>query len=328
MRHVGPCGHARFLEVLLVTAVIVSFNFFAPLAQGGSWEMGNFSSVQRLFVEAGGTGMDKMFHSEEVFEPSMLLFFALVHYAQLIWTYGLGVPSGLFVPALLGGASFGRLIGQSLQGSPYFGAASGIYALIGATAMLSGMGRITISLAVILMETTGEAEWGLPIFLTVMAAKWTGDLFNKGIYDVHIELKHVPLLELKPEKQMIVLQACDFMTTDVVVLEAVCSVAALLEVLEGCDHHGFPVVDPETQHFLGLAERSTLHHVLQLGNQAGAFTDSPVNAGTKTWKSSSMRLVRYEDMLRQHHPTIFPELEEVKAVLTEEDMQKTIDLRP
>jgi len=327
MRHVGPRGHYRFLEVLLLTAVIVSFNFWAPLLQGGSLEMGSFTDVQRLFVEAGGTGMEKLLHSEENFEPRMLLFFAVAHYVQLIWTYGLGVPSGLFVPALLGGASFGRLIGQALQGSPYIGATPGIYALIGATAMLAGMGRITISLAVILMETTGEAEWGLPIFLTVMFAKWTGDLVNKGIYDIHIELKHVPLLEGKPEKQMIVLQACDFMTPDVVTLDVVGTVGAVLEVLENCSHHGFPVIDPESQHYLGLVDRSTLHHLLHLGGQAGVFTEEIASAGTRTAKASG-RLVGYEDMLRQHHPTIFPSIEDVKAALSEQDLDMFVDLRP
>lgn len=329
MRFVGPRGHWRFLEVLLVTAAIVSFNFFAPLLQeGGPQEMGSFSSVQRLFVEAGGTGMDKLFHSEEHFDPKMLLFFAVAHYAQLIWTYGLGVPSGLFVPALLGGASFGRLIGQALQGSPYVGATPGIYALIGATAMLAGMGRITISLAVILMETTGEAEWGLPIFLTVMAAKWTGDLFNKGIYDIHIELKHVPLLEQKAERQMITLEAQAFMTTEVVTLESTSTVQELVEVLDSCDHHGFPVVDPETQKFVGLADRSVLHHVLHLGREAGAFLESPAGCGTRTARAGNPRLVRYDEMLRQCHPTTFPSIEEVKAALAEEDLQLFLDLRP
>lgn len=39
----------------------------------------------------------------------------------------------------------------------------------------------------ILMETMGEAEFGLPIFLTVMVAKVTGDLFNRPgqVYSVY-----------------------------------------------------------------------------------------------------------------------------------------------
>merc|ERR1719283_330405 len=96
----------------------------------------------------------------------------------------------------------------------------GAYALIGATALLSGMARITISLVVILMETTGEAEFGVPIFVVVMAAKWIGDVFNKGIYDIHIDLRHVPLLEHKAEKQMIALRASDCMAEDVTSFES------------------------------------------------------------------------------------------------------------
>lgn len=33
-------------------------------------------------------------------------------------------------------------------------------------------------------------------------AKWTGDLFNKGIYDIHIHLRGVPLLEWETEVEM------------------------------------------------------------------------------------------------------------------------------
>jgi len=113
----------------------------------------------------------------------------------------------------------------------------------------------------------------------------------------------------------------------VVVLDVVGTIGALVEVLESCDHHGFPVVDPETRHFLGLADRSTLHHLLHLGGRAGVFTETPASAGTRTHRASG-RLVGYEDMLRQHHPTIFPDIEQVKAALSEQDHGMFIDLRP
>ena len=44
----------------------------------------------------------------------------------------------------------------------------GTYALIGAASFLGGVVRMTISLTVILIETTNEIEYGLPIMLTLM----------------------------------------------------------------------------------------------------------------------------------------------------------------
>lgn len=44
----------------------------------------------------------------------------------------------------------------------------GTYALIGAASFLGGVVRMTISLTVILIETTNEIEYGLPIVLTLM----------------------------------------------------------------------------------------------------------------------------------------------------------------
>jgi len=44
----------------------------------------------------------------------------------------------------------------------------GSYALIGAAAFLGGVVRMTISLTVILIETTRNISYGLPIMLTLM----------------------------------------------------------------------------------------------------------------------------------------------------------------
>lgn len=38
------------------------------------------------------------------------------------------------------------------------------------------------------------------VFLQV--AKWSGDLFNEGLYDIHIQLKSVPLLEWTAPQEM------------------------------------------------------------------------------------------------------------------------------
>merc|ERR1719277_2058558 len=125
------------MEALFVTFCIISFNFWAPLWYGPT-QMDEFTTAQRLFVDTGNPGIKSCLHSDTEIDPQMLLFFAIAHYIQLIWTYGLGVPSGLFVPALLGGATFGRLAGQLLQGYPMIAGTPGIYALVGAAALMSG----------------------------------------------------------------------------------------------------------------------------------------------------------------------------------------------
>ena len=71
----------------------------------------------------------------------------------------------------------------------------GTFALMGAASFLGGVVRMTISLTVILIESTNEITYGLPIMVTLMVAKWTGDIFNEGLYDIHIELRKIPLLE-------------------------------------------------------------------------------------------------------------------------------------
>lgn len=62
-------------------------------------------------------------------------------------TFGCKVPSGIIIPALDGGAFFGRLVGQWIPTiSP------GIFAMVGAAAFLAGVSRMTISLCVIMFE--------------------------------------------------------------------------------------------------------------------------------------------------------------------------------
>lgn len=90
------------------------------------------------------------------------------------------------------GALFGRLVGHIVQWTvlrwPEFGmwsqcAASspvsciqpGVYGLIGAGAMMCGVTRLSVTLAVILFELTGSLDYVLPFSLSILVAKWTAD---------------------------------------------------------------------------------------------------------------------------------------------------------
>ncbi len=50
-------------------------------------------------------------HYEGSFNPYTLVLFCLTYFLLATWTYGLAIPSGLFIPSLLIGAAWGRLVG-------------------------------------------------------------------------------------------------------------------------------------------------------------------------------------------------------------------------
>eukprot|EP01065_Artemidia_motanka_P034801 TRINITY_DN4262_c5_g1_i1.p1 TRINITY_DN4262_c5_g1~~TRINITY_DN4262_c5_g1_i1.p1 ORF type:complete len:1271 (+),score=408.05 TRINITY_DN4262_c5_g1_i1:191-3814(+) len=137
-----------------------------------------------------------LFHTKAHFSPGVLVAFTAIFFALSVLNYGTGVPSGLFVPSLVTGATYGRLIGLWLQKTDTYAAIDvGTYSLVGAASFLGGVCRITFSLTVILIEATRDIAFALPLMIAIMTAKFTGDFFSKGIYDEHIEFRKVPFLE-------------------------------------------------------------------------------------------------------------------------------------
>lgn len=51
----------------------------------------------------------------ESLDVATLVYFAIAYYFLTVWTYGLSVSAGLFIPCLATGAAWGRLIGIGVQ---------------------------------------------------------------------------------------------------------------------------------------------------------------------------------------------------------------------
>jgi hypothetical protein len=186
---------------------------------------------------------------------SVAVFF-VAYTALAVLAYGIAVPAGLFIPSLLSGAALGRLAGEALNaallrvGALTGGAqvSVGVYALLGAAAVLGGNTRMVISLAVLVIECTGNYQFALPLMVVLFAARFTGGLFGEGIYDLHINLRKVPILrDAVPHRFAYALKARDVMARapSVAVLREVEEAGRVLEALErggGGAQKAFPVV--------------------------------------------------------------------------------------
>lgn len=211
----------------------------------------------------------------------LLLVSAAIKVALTIISFGQPCPGGVFVPSLCVGALLGRAVGFALQllenevgdvglFAPCRSSSScitpGIYAIVGAAAVLGGVTRMTVCLVVIMFEVTGGYEYVLPAMIGVLVSKWVADAFGKGsIYTDLIHLKGYPHLDNKREYAFSE-KACDVMTArqlTVIPLEGndVDSIEALLA---SCSYQGFPVVTNEQEMLVvGFIARYSLQRVLQ-----------------------------------------------------------------
>jgi len=110
--------------------------------------------------------------------------------------------------------------------------------------MFSGSARITVSLVVIMIEISNDLNLLPPIMLCVAIAKWVGDYLYPTLYDILLDLKHVPFLESDPPYELTNMVARDIMVSPVVTLPLRASVEEIIETLRVNNYHGFPVVGP------------------------------------------------------------------------------------
>ncbi|XP_076440006.1 H(+)/Cl(-) exchange transporter 7-like isoform X2 [Babylonia areolata] len=247
--------------VAITTAVVGYISIYVnndckPMSENKSMHVQFFcpdgydSASTNLFFDTPESSVKSLFHEPlGSYEAVTLTFYTLLYFFLALWTYGVSVPSGLFIPSLLIGAGWGRLVGMGFQFIPNFQVDPGKYALIGAAAQLGGIVRMTVSLTVIIMEATGNISLGLCIMIALICAKWMGDFVGKklgcehGIYDMHIHLASVPILDWEPPPLTATKHAREVMSHPVTVFRMVENVGHIVDVLKRELHNGFPVVD-------------------------------------------------------------------------------------
>ncbi|KAI8041825.1 H(+)/Cl(-) exchange transporter 5 isoform X1 [Drosophila gunungcola] len=241
---------------------------------------------KRMNITMGNTIIEVTEPGPGVYSSIWLLMLTFIlKLAMVIFTFGMKVPAGLFIPSLLLGAIMGRIVGIGVEQFAYSypniwfftGECAdsnlitpGLYAVVGAAAVLGGVTRMTVSLVVIMFELTGGVRYIVPLMAAAMASKWVGDaLGRQGIYDAHIALNGYPFLDSKEEFAHTTL-AADVMqpkrneTLNVITQDSM-TVDDVENLLKETEHNGYPVVvSRENQYLVGFVLRRDLN--LAIGN--------------------------------------------------------------
>ena len=106
------------------------------------------------------------------FKLETLLAVGSLFYVLMTLTIGIAIPSGIFTPTVLIGASFGGAAGILFQEFVDPAVTPSTFALLGVAALLAGIQRSTVSVAVILVEGTGQIKVLTPAIITVVVARY------------------------------------------------------------------------------------------------------------------------------------------------------------
>eukprot|EP00753_Platysulcus_tardus_P014481 PLAT4376.2.p1 GENE.PLAT4376.2~~PLAT4376.2.p1 ORF type:complete len:683 (+),score=380.79 PLAT4376.2:233-2050(+) len=331
---VNKRGWVRLLEVAFISIMTSTFQFWAPyvlqncieIPKGGSEELykrynckeGFYNDMATLIFSSNEESIKAYFHDVGRFGYTALLLYLVLFFILAFTTYGIAVPSGLFVPCILVGCSYGRMFGELLQTLlPEAQLSAGTYALVGACSMLGGVTRMTISLTIILLETTNDIAYLLPIMMVLMISKWVGDLFNISLYDLHVELKCIPFVESNPPRDLARYTAADMMRKPVVTVRRLERVRDIINMLREHTHNGFPVVQDfgdGRDTFVGLILRNQLITIIR----HHAFLEKPEDVD----KTSLLAIDKFSTTVSSK----IGSLDDV--VLTDEEEDMFIDMEP
>lgn len=318
-------GKAPIREVMIVTLVTACLAFPNEYTRMNSSDL-----IKQLFSRCGIADVsllcdynnyttslkDKIGRPLEagpgVYSAMNKLIWALIFKLGItIFTFGIKVPAGLFIPSMAMGAIMGRVLGIIIEQSVFHhptswlfqGACSsgehcmtpGLYAIVGAGACLAGVTRMTVSLVVIMFELTGSVDSIVPLMVAVMASKWVGDwICKQGVYDAHIALNGYPYLDIKEEFVYTTL-AKDCMSPKrdegplAVLTQDSMTIDDIDMLLKTSSHNGYPVIiSAESQYLVGFVLRKDLQMALSSAKRTRDPNDrTPVIFSSSSSSTSS-----------------------------------------
>ena len=155
--------------------------------------LGLLGAVSIAFPQLLGNGRDvaELAFTGQV-APLLLLALLLLKPAASLLCLGSGAPGGLFTPSLALGALLGGVLGYPWS-LLWPGVPPGLFAVLGAAAVLAATTQGPISTVVLMIELTGQARsFILPLLLIVAIATLVARTLDaRSIYDARLSDEEV-----------------------------------------------------------------------------------------------------------------------------------------
>ena len=153
------------------------------------------AAIQFPQILGNGKDITQLAFSNEV-APLLLLTLLVLRPLSTIVCIGSGVPGGLFTPSLALGALLGGVLGLAWSWL-WPGMPPGLYAVLGAAAVLAATTHGPISAVVLVMELTGrDRSFVLPLLLVVVGATVVARTLDpRSIYDARFTRRQIENLQ-------------------------------------------------------------------------------------------------------------------------------------
>jgi CIC family chloride channel protein len=149
------------------------------------------------FPQLLGNGKDitQLAFSDQV-APTLLMYLLVLRPLSTLLCLGSGVPGGLFTPSLALGALLGAVLGLAWN-SLWPGGPLGLFAVLGAGAVLAATTHGPISAVVLILELTGQdRSFVLPLLLIVVTATLVARTLDaRSIYDARFTKREIEVLQ-------------------------------------------------------------------------------------------------------------------------------------
>ena len=166
--------------------------FIVPIIALGVLGMASIAFPQLL---GNGKDITQLAFSNQV-APTLLLYLLVLRPLSTVLCLGSGVPGGLFTPSLALGALLGGVLGLAWN-AIWPGVPPGLFAVLGAAAVLAATTHGPISAVVLIMELTGQdRSFVLPLLLVVVTATLVArTLDSRSIYDARFTKHEIEVLQ-------------------------------------------------------------------------------------------------------------------------------------